>query len=121
MNEIIIKNLDELENFASDFSKTINAGNIICMKGNLGAGKTTLIKFICKAFNINQQIQSPTFNILLKYTNNEGITINHFDLYRLESKIELEDINFYEEIESDSINFIEWAEKFEHEMPANSI
>lgn len=121
MNEATIKNLDELKTFAVDFSSKLKSGNVICMKGTLGAGKTTLIKYICEAFNITENIASPTFNILLKYSNNKGLTINHFDLYRLDSKDELEDINFYEEVESDSITFIEWAEKFESEMPNNAI
>lgn len=121
MNEITIKNLDELKNFAIDFSSKLKSGNVICLKGSLGAGKTTFIKYICEAFKINESVASPTFNILLKYSNDKNININHFDLYRLNSKNELEDINFYEEIESDSISFIEWAEKFEDEMPADAI
>lgn len=121
MNETIINNIEELQIFANDFVKNLNPGDVICISGGLGAGKTTFVQCIANALNIHEQLQSPTFNILLTYKNDDGLSLNHLDLYRLETPDELDDIAFYEEIENDAISFIEWAEKFESEMPDNSI
>ena len=120
MDKVIVNTLNELDKFCKEFSKTLKPGNVVCLTGELGAGKTAFVQAIAKAFNITDQVQSPTFNILLQYKNNE-ILINHFDLYRLEKQEELEDIGFYEAIESDAFSFIEWAEKFREKMPEDAI
>lgn len=120
MKEITINNLEELENFCEEFSKTLKPGNVICLTGDLGAGKTAFVQSICSALNIEEQVQSPTFNIQLRYSN-DNVVLNHFDLYRLEKPEELEDIGFYEDIENDSISFVEWAEKFKNQMPEDAI
>lgn len=120
MNEIQIKNLNELESFAKSFAKDLQPGSVVCLTGDLGAGKTAFVQAVAKAFGIEEPVQSPTFNILLQYKNDE-VQLNHFDLYRLEKPEELEDIGFYECIEGEAINFIEWAEKFKDQMPEDAI
>ena len=120
MKEITINNLEELENFCEEFSTTLKPGNVICLTGDLGAGKTAFVQSICSALNIEEKVQSPTFNIQLRYRN-DNVVLNHFDLYRLEKPEELEDIGFYEAIENDSISFVEWAEKFKDQMPEDAI
>lgn len=121
MNETVINNLEELQNFANDFVKNLKPGDVICLAGDLGAGKTAFVKCIANAYKIQEQLQSPTFNILLTYENEDGLRLNHFDLYRLEQDADLDDIAFYEEIESYAISFIEWAEKFKDAMPEDAI
>lgn len=121
MSETIINNLHDLETFAYSFANDIKAGQTICLTGDLGAGKTTFVRYIAQCFKTNEPVQSPTFNILLKYKNNDGLVINHFDLYRLDSEEDLENIGFFEEVESNAINFIEWAEKFKDCIPQNAI
>ena len=106
MKEITINNLEELEDFCKEFSVSLKPGNVVCLTGDLGAGKTAFVQAIAKAFDITDQVQSPTFNILLQYKNDK-VVLNHFDLYRLEKPEELEDIGFYEAIENDSISFVE--------------
>lgn len=106
MIEVQVNNLDELKKFCKDFSKTLKPGNVVCLTGDLGAGKTTFVASVCEAFNIKDNVSSPTFNIMLQYKNDK-VCVNHFDLYRLEKSAELEDIGFYESIESDAISFIE--------------
>ena len=120
MNEVQVNNLDELKKFCKKFSKEINSGDVICLTGDLGAGKTTFVQCVCEALNINDNVTSPTFNIMLQYKNDEVI-LNHFDLYRLEKSDELEDIGFFEAIEGEAITFIEWAEKFKVQMPEDAI
>lgn len=120
MKEITINNLEELKNFCKEFCTSLKPGNVICLTGDLGAGKTAFVQAMAKAFNIINQVQSPTFNIQLQYSN-DNVVLNHFDLYRLEKPEELEDIGFYETIENDSISFVEWAEKFKDQMPEDAI
>ena len=121
MKEITINNLGELEKFCDEFSKILKPGNVVCLTGDLGAGKTTFVSAVTKALGINDSVQSPTFNLLLQYKNDDGLTINHFDLYRLEKEDDLDDIGFYETIEDGGITFIEWAEKFPEAMPSHAI
>lgn len=106
MNEVNIENIKELKSFAKDFSNKLKPGSVICLSGDLGAGKTAFVQSICSALNIEEQVQSPTFNILLQYKNDE-VAVNHFDLYRLENSEELEDIGFFESIETEAISFVE--------------
>ena len=121
MDAIIkIINLEELEGFAKEFSDQLNPGDVVCLTGDLGAGKTTFVKYVCEALGIKDQVQSPTFNIQLQYKNDKTI-VNHFDLYRIEKPEDLEDIGFYEAIEDEAINFVEWAEKFKDQMPTDAI
>lgn len=106
MNEVNIENIKELKSFAKDFSNKLKPGSVICLSGDLGAGKTAFVHCVCSVLNIEDQVLSPTFNIQLQYKNNE-VVVNHFDLYRLEKLEELEDIGFFESIESDAFSFVE--------------
>lgn len=120
MKEITLNSLEELENFCKELSASLKPGNVICLTGDLGAGKTAFVQAVAKAFNITDQVQSPTFNIQLQYENDE-VVLNHFDLYRLERPEDLDDIGFYEALESEAISFVEWAEKFKDQMPEDAI
>lgn len=120
MDKIRINNLEELNDLAKEYCTQLNPGAVVCLTGDLGAGKTTFVRYISEALGIKDQVQSPTFNIQLQYKN-DNATLNHFDLYRLEKAEELEDIGFYEAIEDEAITFIEWAEKFKDQMPEDAI
>jgi tRNA threonylcarbamoyladenosine biosynthesis protein TsaE len=81
--------------------------------GNLGAGKTTLIKSLAKAMNIDDKVQSPTFSLVNQYDQE----IYHFDCYRLNSLNEALDFGMEEYLESDKYCWIEWPEKVESILP----
>ncbi len=81
--------------------------------GNLGAGKTTLIKSLTKALGIDDKVQSPTFSLVNQY----GQKIYHFDCYRLNSLTEAFDFGMEEYLESDKYCWIEWPEKVESILP----
>lgn len=83
---------------------------VFLLKGNLGAGKTTLIQHILLELGLNETISSPTFSIVNTYTLPGGKTIHHFDLYRMETPEELEQIGFEEYLDGNSLSFIEWPE-----------
>ena len=96
---------------ATKLAAVIKPGTIICLEGDLGAGKTLFVQNLAKALGIEENVTSPTFNLMNTY---EGkMVMYHFDLYRLEQEYELEDIGFYDYIsDGDGLVVIEWADKF---------
>lgn len=115
-----IGDLEQFNKFAKIFAKAIKQCDVISLKGDLGAGKTTFVQFIGKHLGIEEYITSPTFSIINIYEGNP--TIYHLDLYRLEDPSELEALDFetyfYPE---DEITFIEWAEKADYYLPEDLI
>ena len=99
--------LDEIEDVAKSLINEINGVNIILLKGELGTGKTTLIKSILKNLGIEENITSPTFSIVNQYSTS-NLLINHFDLYRVKSLKELDVRGFEEYLDNEGITFIEW-------------
>ena len=149
MKTISLKDLSELPQAAKtilEFAE-IKASRIVCFYGDLGAGKTTLIKEICKQLGVTDAGSSPTFALVNEYKApptscapnpwlSEGEELNalasplrgdkrgavyHFDLYRLKSESEIYDIGYEEYIFSGNYCFIEWPEKMEHLLPENYI
>jgi len=112
--ENITLDLAGLENFCEDVSLKIKVGDIICLFGELGSGKTTfarnLINSIYKKNKLEKpiSIKSPSFPILLSYKVNK-FEIYHYDLYRISKRSELNEINIFEEL-NNSITIIEWPE-----------
>ena len=96
---------------AAKVAQRVREGTVICLEGGLGAGKTLFVQSMARTLGVQGEVTSPTFNLMSVY---EGFCpIVHFDLYRLHSEDELEDIGFYEYTDfPEGIVFIEWAEKF---------
>lgn len=91
------------------------ANDVVALSGDLGAGKTALVQGIAEGLGVVGHVPSPTFNILLVHP---GVrTLYHFDLYRLDEAAQLEDIDFYETLESGGVAAIEWADRFPGELP----
>ncbi len=86
-------------------------------KGEMGAGKTTLIKSICKHFGVEDTVSSPSFSIVNEYRKNDGEPIYHFDFYRLKNQEEAMDIGVEEYFDSGNICLIEWPEKIPDLIP----
>ena len=112
--ETLTLNIEGLEHFCEDLSFKIKLGDIICLFGELGSGKTTfvrnLINSIYKRNKLEKpnSIKSPSFPILLTYEVN-NFEIYHYDLYRILKSSELDEINIFEEL-NNSITLIEWPE-----------
>ena len=87
---------------------------IVLISGEMGAGKTTLIKQILIGLNVIDNISSPTFSIINEYKTKSKDLIYHMDLYRINKIEELEEIGFFEYIESGNLCFIEWGEIIEN-------
>ena len=116
--KFISKNVEETENFAYELAKHVSPPCIICLIGNLGAGKTAFTRGFARYFNVNKGVQSPTFTIMMKYSGTQDI--NHYDLYRAEDYDELCDIGFEDQID-EGISLIEWPDKFMEYLPEDKI
>ncbi len=103
---------------ASALASLVRAGDVITLKGGLGAGKTNFVQGVARGLGIEGALASPTFNLVNIY-NEAQPPLYHFDLYRLDDPSELEDIDFFAltEPESEGVSFIEWPDQFEAELP----
>ena len=103
----------QLEEFSNNLSAEIRRGNILFLYGEMGVGKTTFVKYLINNLQIKfdqkkTEITSPTFNIMNEYTVNDLI-IKHYDLYRIKSLNELENLNLFEK-NDEAILLIEWPQ-----------
>lgn len=102
-------NEQETEAIGRCLAHCLPKGFTACFKGNLGAGKTTLIRAIIRELGVVGPIKSPTFSVVESYVTTHSI--HHFDLYRLSDFQELEFMGFRDYFSSDAICFIEWPER----------
>ncbi len=112
--------LSDLPKVAEELLKN-NSSKIILFYGEMGAGKTTFIKEICKKLGVTDTISSPTFSIVNEYLTSSGETIYHFDFYRLNDESEALDIGVEEYFYSGNLCLIEWPEKINSLLPDNAI
>ncbi|MEQ8548223.1 MAG: tRNA (adenosine(37)-N6)-threonylcarbamoyltransferase complex ATPase subunit type 1 TsaE [Cyclobacteriaceae bacterium] len=113
----MIHDLADLSNFAKEITERIKNNPVVVFYGEMGAGKTTLIKMICENFGVQDEMSSPTFSLVNEYLGGDGEPIYHFDLYRLETLKEAMDIGIEEYLFSGNICFIEWPQIIEEELP----
>ena len=110
---MILKNLEETIKFGHNFSLKLKAKSIILLKGQIGAGKTSLVKGIAEGLRIKENITSPTFALSHHY-NSGKLPLIHMDLYRLEESSSAQELFLEEEEEleqNNGIMVIEWPEK----------
>ena len=117
--EIKINGLKETEEFGIKFGKLLEPGDIVCLNGDLGAGKTTMTKSIGIGLGVEEYITSPTFALINMYKGR--MVVYHFDVYRLENVDELYDLGFDEYFFGEGVCIIEWAEKIDKLIPENRI
>ena len=104
--------LNQLEETSLKVTQNFNH-KIILISGEMGAGKTTLIKQILIGLNVIDNISSPTFSLINEYTTKSKDLVYHMDLYRINKIEELEGIGFFEYLESGNLCFIEWGDIIE--------
>lgn len=94
-----------------------NPSKVLLFNGEMGAGKTTLIKKLCENLGVNEPTSSPTFSLVNEYYTTNNQYIYHFDCYRLKTEIEALDMGIDEYLYSGDWCFIEWAEKISNLIP----
>lgn len=121
MQKITTTSVDDTKTFAEKFAKTLQKGDVLCLYGDLGSGKTSFTQGLAKGLGIKRRIISPTFIIVRSY-DIPGGNFYHIDLYRTENKEDLISLGIDQLLESqENIMVIEWAEKLKDLMPEKRI
>jgi tRNA threonylcarbamoyladenosine biosynthesis protein TsaE len=116
MFSVITSSTEQTEEVGRVLGTMLEAGDLVCLFGDLGAGKTHFSYGVAQGLQVRDQyITSPTFTFVNEYQGR--IPLYHIDLYRLKDPSELESIGFEEYIDSDGATVIEWAERAEEELP----
>ncbi len=115
----ISNNREETLKIAHEFASSLKRGDIVCLNGDLGAGKTAFVSGVAKALGYNGYTSSPTFTLINEYV--ADMPIYHFDVYRIDFSDEMYDIGIDEYLFGDGVCLIEWSEKIKDILPAGVI
>ncbi|MGE4282118.1 MAG: tRNA (adenosine(37)-N6)-threonylcarbamoyltransferase complex ATPase subunit type 1 TsaE [Clostridia bacterium] len=113
--KLISNSPQETEQIAYKIGVQLEPGCVVCLGGDLGAGKTAFTKGLVKAYGIEEDVTSPTFTIVNEYDGN--VPVYHFDVYRIHDVDEMFEIGFEEYIYGEGISVIEWAENIKEILP----
>lgn len=124
MKEISLKisSLGETSELAGKIASKVKGGEVICLIGELGVGKTYFVKFFAEALGIDmKQVISPTFVYWRRHEGKE-YRLNHFDFYRISDDKEVDDVGLEEAFnEEQSVTIIEWADKIKNRLPEDRL
>lgn len=115
--EFIVNSVEETLEIGKQLGSLVKKGDIICLTGDLGTGKTHMSKGIANGLNITEHITSPTFNIVNEYHSGR-LTLYHFDVYRVNDPDEIYAIGFDEYIFGEGVSLVEWANYIEELIPS---
>ena len=113
------KDVCETEALGRRIGEKLKKGDVVSLRGSLGAGKTVLAKGIARALGIDEAIVSPTFTLVQEYDGREKLC--HLDIYRLSGEDEFESMGGEEFLYPDGISLIEWSEKIDSMLPPSTI
>lgn len=117
MTQLTLHNREATMAMGQKLAPYLQAGDVIVLNGDLGAGKTTFTKGLAAGLGIKDVIKSPTFTIIREYQSGR-LPLYHMDIYRLENG-GAEDLGLEEYFDGDGISVVEWAEFIEDELPAD--
>lgn len=112
-------NLHDTDKIGKIIGECLKGGTVICLEGDLGAGKTTLTQSIAKGLDVKDYVTSPTFTIIKEYVGR--LKLYHMDAYRLDSEDDMYDLGYDEYINSDGVCIIEWASNIKGLIPKSAI
>ncbi|MDO5040265.1 tRNA (adenosine(37)-N6)-threonylcarbamoyltransferase complex ATPase subunit type 1 TsaE [Clostridium sp.] len=111
-----VNSIAETTNIGRQLGKILNPGDIVCLTGDLGTGKTHITKGIAEGLSITENITSPTFTIVNEYDSGR-LKLYHFDVYRVSDPDEIYAIGFDDYIFGEGVSIIEWANYIEEILP----
>lgn len=117
MKTISIRSEEELPEVADALLDALNGRTVVALRGEMGAGKTTLIRAVADALGVEDQVTSPTFALVNQYEGANGERLFHFDFYRIDDEREAFDLGYEEYFYSGDLCLVEWPEKIERLMP----
>ncbi len=112
--------LDDLKNISKEVLSTVN-NKVLLFYGDMGVGKTTLIKEMCNQLGVLDNISSPTFSLVNEYETKTKESVFHFDFYRITNEEEALDMGFEDYIYNNNWCFIEWPENIENLLPLDAV
>jgi tRNA threonylcarbamoyladenosine biosynthesis protein TsaE len=118
-SSLIFNSPQETANFANTLARELQPGDVVAFYGDLGSGKTFLIKHICSALQVIEEPTSPSFTLINEYHTRRNFNIYHFDFYRLEHEGELANLGIEDFFYDNSICLIEWADRIKRFLPQN--
>lgn len=118
---IICSTESETRDVATELARDLKGGEILCLHGELGSGKTAFTSFLAQALGVKERVVSPTFVLLRSYdTQNDVVKkLHHIDAYRLESFTDFQGLGVEDLMADDAVIVIEWAEKVEAWLPSD--
>jgi tRNA threonylcarbamoyladenosine biosynthesis protein TsaE len=121
MARFYIDSVDNIQSVAADFLNSYPNYRIFAFYGELGSGKTTFIKALCRELGVAGLVSSPSFALIHEYQSGRFGKLYHFDFYRMEKLEEAYDIGYEDYFYSGSYCFIEWADKAEPLLPSGTL
>ena len=110
MESIVLRSVEDTEEFGERFAETLSAGDVLALVGELGAGKTAFCRGLARGLGYEGRVTSPTFAIVGEYLGGR-LSMFHFDLYRLEGEDELFDIGWEDYLARGGVCAVEWAQR----------
>ncbi|MDR3351198.1 MAG: tRNA (adenosine(37)-N6)-threonylcarbamoyltransferase complex ATPase subunit type 1 TsaE [Prevotellaceae bacterium] len=118
---IIIPGVEDLPLAAKALLPALQHTKVVAFHGDMGIGKTTLIKVLCQTMGATGAVNSPSFALINEYRNSKGIPVYHFDFYRIQNIEEAYDLGYEEYFYSGHLCLIEWPEKVLTLLPPDTL
>jgi tRNA threonylcarbamoyladenosine biosynthesis protein TsaE len=120
MKTIEVHSVEETWKLAAEFAAGLKAGDVVCLEGDLGAGKTTFTQGMAAAMHVTGRVTSPTFCIVQEHHGEDGKLLVHMDLYRLKGEDDVEAIGWEDYLSRGAILVVEWPERAGSLIPPNA-
>ena len=117
MKKIHINSEEQLAEVAEALLDALDGRTVVALRGEMGAGKTTLVRALAEHLGVEDQVTSPTFALVNQYEGANGERLFHFDFYRIDDEREAFDLGYEEYFYSGDLCLVEWPEKIERLMP----